>query len=549
MSKILTNKLESKTGGLTLDPGVGQQVDVLGNIVATTFIGDGSQLSGVSSGGAGLTVNDRININKQVLKNGYLQGIANQLTTGAFGSQSGNLQGVIDYDSSYIGVSSDIFTDATNVQNTSNLTVNPQSPKDGFGSVQITQSLLPYGTEIGESTLLTQPFWSISNMNYYDQNQTPILTYVYNADGTRLYAFVPESGGGDYPSALIEFTTGTPYDVSAIQAFQVHAESLHFGGDSDWGDIGAFAMVNHQNDGFFEVQAVRQFSETIYQRWTIDEFGPGTGVQQKEVLRFTMNEFNPLDQERVHLTFNSDGGKAVVFSYRDDPGAQYEVISFNVSTPFSSASVDYNETGRQSFSAVHNDFSQKHLALKLKSDGSGLLAYMMSDGEGFYAFEVSLANFIADSSTSVVSQSFKASNDNYLTFPTQSIGYDGLLFISGNNRNRFRYEFDPYNQLSVTGLGDIQTPGSFQRSIDLTNDLDAPPTSVVLTQQDNSSDANVTISVDISDGTNTVTITQLDTEVDCSTLTSQVLTATWNLSVTDIQGTNAKIENYSLNFR
>ena len=505
----------------------------------------------ISSSSGGLTISDRINSNKQVLKNEYLQGIANQLTTGAFGSPSGNLQGVIDYDSSHIGVRSDIFTDATNVSNTSNLTVNANTPDDELGSVQITQNTVPYGTTIGESTLATQSSWSISgSFENYDSQGSPIITYVYNADGTRMYAFVPRPFNAPrYPYALIEFIVYTPYDITTIQALNVRQEDLELAQDSSWGNWGKFAMVNKQTEGYFEVQAIREFSETIYQRWTIDEFGPGSGVQQREEFTFPNNQFSPLTEERVHLTFNSDGTKAIIFNYSDDPSTQYEVISFDVLTPFSPISGDYNETGRQSFNAVHTSFSPKHLALKLKSDGSGLFAYMMSDGEGFRAFEVSLTNFVADSNTSVVNQSFKASNDSYLTDTFQSIGYDGLFFISGDNDNRFRDEFIPYNQLSVAGLGDIQTPGSFQRSIDLTNDLDAPPTSVVLTQQDNSSDANVTISVDISDGTNTITITQLDTEVDCSTLTTRTLTATWNLSVSDIQGTNAKIENYALNFR
>jgi len=523
-----------------VDVNASGNVSATGTVTAQTFVGDGSGLQNV----AGVTSRDRINTNKQVLKDEYLQGIANKLTTGAFsGNISSNLQGVVDYDSSHIGVRSDIFTDASKVSNTSSLTVNANTPDDELGSVQITQNSVPYGTTIGESTLATQASWSISGgFENYDSNASPILTYVYNADGTRMYAFVPRPFNvPEYPFALIEFIVNTPYDINTIQALNVWQEDLQLNNNNSWGDRGAFAMVNKQTEGYFEVQAINPFSNTVYQRYTIDESGPGSGVNFTHEFSFPNSQFAPLNDIRVHLTFNSDGTKAVIFNYSDDPSSQYEVISFDVSQPFSSNSGDYSETGRQSFSPVHTEFSPKHLALKLKTDGSGLFAYMMSNGEGFHAFEVSLTNFVADSNTSVVNQSFKASNDNVLTETEQAIGYDGLFFISGDGRNDGRQEFIPFGQLSVAGLGDIQSPASFERSIDLTNDLDSPPTSVM--------DANVTISVDISDGTNTVTITQLDTEVDCSALTSRTLTATWNLSVSNVQGTNAKIENYALNFR
>lgn len=561
MSTILTNKIETKSGGLTLDPGEGGLVTVFGELNLTgstlSYIDENNVTTSLdlsslaSSGGPSITVKDRVNVNKQVLKNDYLQEISNALRDVSFEfNYSGELQGVVDYDSSYIGVRSDIFIDAENISNISNLSVNTKSPKDGFGNVKIAQDPLPYGTIIGESTRKTPGNWSINgNFESYDEFSSPILTYVYNADGTKLYAFVQRPfTDDDYPYALIEFSVNTPYDISTIQPTDVHDENLETSMDTSWGYNGRFAMVNNQQSGFFEIQAVSGFGNIVYQRWTIEESGPGSGIQQRDVFMFNNGEFNEY-HNNSHLTFNSDGTKAVILSFSDDPFDDFEVISFDVSPPFSGNSSDYNESGRQLFNAVHSEYAYPHPALKLKEDGSGLLVYMIVDFVGFYAFEVSLTNFVADSNISVVNQSFKESKDLYYNYIDQSIGYDGIFFVSGKNYNRDRNLDDPLDQLIVAGLGDIKSPASFERSIDLTNDLDSPPTSVVLTQQDTSDDANVTISVNISDGTNTVAITQLDTEIDCSTLTSRTLTATWNLSVSDVQGTNAKIENYALNFK
>jgi len=95
------------------------------------------------------------------------------------------------------------------------------------------------------------------------------------------------------------------------------------------------------------------------------------------------------------------------------------------------------------------------------------------------------------------------------------------------------------------------TTGNFiSTSIDLTGDLAAAPTKVVVSSAF-ATPTDTTLSLKISDGTpeNDVTITSanFDTEVDCSSLTTQTLTLQWLFTTSDTAKTPT-LNNYGVYF-
>jgi len=521
----------------------------------------------------GSSVIDRINTNKQALKLQYLQGVFNGLdeTTVQVGEL---LDNAVDYDSSQVGIVTDIFDTSSNVTNATNLTVNAQSPIDGFGNIQLQQDELPYGTNISEKAVYndTFSFWNANGaFRGYDSTEYSIFSYMYSPDGTKVWAFAKNNFGNSYyVSVIVEFDLSTPFDVTSRE-FDGNAVVEHEdNNDQEFGTSQADGdEFNIHYDP--ELNVVRLTGRDYWPSYVFVEYqvtgqsitGVNRIISQQDTLDNITNFYIP-DYNIANGVFNADGSRFVAAYF--EMGGPYilRVLTFDVSIPFSTQPSDFILTGSKIFdlTSSYSEFPSSGFIfqnfcplLRMNQAGDELIIYQVieTDTNRLYSFKISLNNFVVDSNSQIISES---SFDNYSTFrdfeKNSTLVHGGDLLVS-NDVGRFADmgEFYSWNyiELNAGALGDIQSPGSFERSIDLTNDLDSTPTSVVLTQQDNSSDANVTISVDISDGTNTVTINALDTEVDCSALTSRTLTATWNLSVTDLQGTNAKIENYALNFR
>jgi len=119
------------------------------------------------------------------------------------------------------------------------------------------------------------------------------------------------------------------------------------------------------------------------------------------------------------------------------------------------------------------------------------------------------------------------------------------MYIVGSSGD----DVSPYTLTTTPVNNGFLTSGNFvTTTIDLTADLSAPPTKVVVST-DLTLPTNTAISVTISDGTNNVVIpaANFDAEVDCSALTSRTLTATWTLETTDTAVTPT-LDNYALYF-
>ena len=526
----------------------------------------------IPSGGS--SVIDRVNENRLFLKDQYIQGVFNGLdaTTAQVGQI---LDNAVNYDSNPIGIVTDIFDTSSYVTNTTNVTVNPQSPVSGFGNIQLQQDILPYGTDISEKALERDvfAFWQANGVSrVYENNEYSIFSYMYSPDGTKVWAFAKNNYGNSYyVTVIVEFDLSTPFDVTS-RFFEGNAVIEHEdNGDQQFGisDANGDEFNIHYDPELNVVRLTgRGYNNDDYIFVEYQVTGQSiTGVNRiissgDSIDRIT--NFDVGSRLGANGTFNGDGTKFLAAEFYLFGPYELIVSTYDVSVPFSTNSSDFTNTDIRVFELTSNysEFpswgfiSQNNCPLvRVNQAGDELSVYQVveTDKNRLYSFKISLNDFVVDSNSQIIGESSFDDYSSIRDLPANAtLVHSGDLIVS-NNRGRFSdlNDFSSwyYIELNVIGLGDIQAPGSFERSIDLTNDLDSPPTSLLITKQDNSSDANVTMSVDISDGTNTVTINSLDTEVDCSALTSRTLTAIWNLSVLDVQGTNAKIENYALNFR
>jgi len=546
MSKLNVNQLEPQSDS---------KIDVIGdlestnitatnNVNAQTFVGGGEGLEGVE----GLAPRHRINDSKQVLKNEYLDAIST----------------AVESDADYLGIVADIFRNTSNVSNSSNLTTNTGS-LTSYNGVSCSQEVLTYGAEINgavsPSTFVGSfDITSPSTSTNYTATSNPIVSMMYSPDGTNLWVFLKGTSGQNYfISAVVAFPLSQAFDGFSADTnsptFMVEHEA---DSDTQFGYSGTSdrPFTIHYDDelGVVRLQGINDNvspSTFVFVEYAVSGqliTGTNTIKDGLDPAQLVTRPFASVENG----VYNSDGTKFLYVTMETAGPFVINVTSFDVSTAFSTNDTDYTQTATQTYShSASSSFDDHRPIVRMSQDGSRLNFYNLVDANGayLYTFQANLSSFQPVASPTIIEDSSSSDSLGFLYTLDAIINYDGTRLMGMNGTWNSPSEFAQSAEIDIVRFGDIQTPGTFERSIDLSDAFDEAPKNVILTKRDNSSDSNVSISVEISDGTNSVTVSSEDTVVDCSSLTSTSLTLTWSLTASSVTGTVPELEFYALNFR
>jgi hypothetical protein len=380
------------------------------------------------------------------------------------------------------------------IKNTTNVTVSTLDNGDANGKAELDENV---------TTSLSGASYASDTKDLSSQISAIASGYITN-NGTTYYAISTSN-------VVYQYTLSTAYDLSTAT---YDSKSLDISARSTaWG-----MYVREDGLKFYVVQA-----SSVFQYAMTTPFDLSTASYDSQSANVSLISSNPRD-----VKFNPDGTSMYIVSNGDNA-----ILQYDLSTAWGVNSASY-----ASKILVMSSQNTASFSCAFTSDGTKVFGCSFSPAN-IYQYTLSTA---WDISTATY-DSLSLSLSGQLTFAKNlSLGQNNLdLIVADNNNDIYRYNVGTNNGFFTSG-------NFLTTSIDLTADLASNPTSVVVSSEA-TLPTNTTLSIAISDGTNTVTITSanFDTEVDCSALTSRTLTATWNLGTSDTSATPT-INNYALYF-
>jgi hypothetical protein len=328
----------------------------------------------------------------------------------------------------------------------------------------------------------------------------------FNSNGTKFF-ICNGSVGAD---AIYQYSVTTPFTLIGASYDSVSL-STQSQTNSSIRDI-------FLGDNGTKLYAITNNGNTVYQ-YTL----PNANTLTSASYASKSFSVNSQDSFAWGLTFNESGTKMYILG-----GVANDIFQYTLSTAWDVSTASYDSSSYAfSFANIKG--------ITFTNSGDKLVAMSISTN---LAYQYSLSTPYDLSTITYDSITLNTGSQDTST-RSFFIGGSKLIMVGGSNDSVFQY--------SVSNS--FFTSGNFvTTSIDLTSDLSEAPNQVVVSSEF-ATPTDTTLSVTISDGTNTVTIpsANFDTEVDCSALTSRTLTATWNFATTDTANTPT-LTNYGIYF-
>lgn len=307
----------------------------------------------------------------------------------------------------------------------------------------------------------------------------------YNNDGTKVYVRSGSNG-------IDTYNLSAPYDISTLDTLSKVQTSLTQSStiDSFW--------ISSDGAKLYTVSSSNIDEYDLTTAWDISTF---SHVADFSVSPQTSSPFGIAftdDLSAFYVAWESTG---VLYLYAND-GANISNARFIKS---------YNIPGTSSYKGIF-----------LAPDGSKMFT-LHSSSEIIYTLELDNPNSLESYTLTQRDISPPTSNIHSIKF-----SQDGLKFLVTSDGDDTIYQYDCSE--------DFMTSGNYKSvTFDLSNDLASNPKEVVVSSEC-VVPANTSVNIAISDGTNTVNVgdASFDTVVDCSSLTSRVLSITVTISTTNV---------------
>jgi len=397
----------------------------------------------------------------------------------------------------YRGGTFDIFTDETKIASKTQVSVSTLAVGADNGSIILDDSISGWGA-INDVT------YDSKTISVSSQSSLP-NGFSFNPDKSKMFIL------GSINNVIYQYTLSTPGDVSTATY-----DSVSFSTSSQTSfPTGLFIKPDGTKFYLTDGSAMYQYSMS------------------------TAFLISSASYDSITLTVGT-GARGPFF--RADGLRFYAIYSGTVVSEYSLASAWANISTATLISQTTISTQDNSLrAIWFKDDG--LKMYLLgSQNDNIYQYTLGTAwdssDFTYDSLSFSVGSQETAPNAIFI----DDIGLQ--LFIIGQIT-------DAVYQYTLGSNDGFLTTGNFiSTSLDLTGDLAANPTKVVVSSTF-ATPTDTTLSLKISDGTpaNDVTVTSanFDTEVDCSSLTTRTLTLQWLFTTSDTAATPT-LNNYGVYF-